>query len=66
MKIQHGKTYKCKNGDVFTIKKNNLPYYCFSVDKAHSFPTNEHEVWTEEGIAYHDDCGYNFVEEINK
>lgn len=59
MKIEEGKTYICKNGVVVTVRKNNLPYFKFSsIDKSLS------EVWTEDGKSYHDDCGYNFVEEV--
>lgn len=64
MKLEPGKTYRCENGNIFTVRKNNLPFYCFSVLESHSTPTNESEVWTEDGRAYHNDCGYNFIEEV--
>lgn len=63
MLLENGKKYRCKNGTVITVKKNHLPHYCFSVAKCHSTPLVESETWTKEGIAYHDDCGFNIVEE---
>ena len=65
MKIKTGNTYKCENGFVFEAVKNNLPYYKFSCkNKIGSFDgelTNCSETWTEDGIAYHNDCGYNVI-----
>lgn len=59
MKIEEGKTYRCENGYIFTVRKNHLLRYKFS-----SIDSEETEVWTEQGVAYHDDCGYNFIEEV--
>lgn len=62
IKLEEGKTYITKNGDRVKVVKNRLPYYKFSSDvgsQHHLFS----EVWTEDGVAYHDDCGFSFVAE---
>ena len=64
MIIEDGKTYLCKNGEVVTVRRSNLPYYKFGVLKLNGIKSDDTEVWSEDGIAYHDDCGYNFVKEI--
>lgn len=62
MKIQVGVEYVLKNGEIVQFEKNSLPYYKFSalVDPDHYLAT---EVWTEDGVAYHDDCGFSVVRE---
>lgn len=66
MKIVCGKTYTCENGFTVKVKKSNLPYYKFKVDEAYDEQGIKidwlSEVWTEDGIAHHNDCGYNFKE----
>lgn len=62
-----GKIYKCENGYVVTVVKNNLPYYKFSAQSGRALNHEGKvvtckEVWTEEGIAYHNDCGYNITD----
>lgn len=64
MIVEEGKTYLCKNGCVVTVRRTNLPEYKFGVAKMNGNDSNDSEVWTESGVAYHDDCGYNFVEEV--
>jgi len=64
MIIQEGHTYECKNGIVVTVRRSNLPFYKFTVEKIDGITSKDSEVWSEEGVAYHDDCGYNFVSEV--
>lgn len=64
MKLVDGGTYKTENGYLVTVRRNSLPFYKFSVEKALDVNGNAcdmAEVWTEEGVAYHNDCGFNFV-----
>lgn len=61
-------TYKTENGYVVTVTKTCLPYYKFKAFKVTDEYGNEctlSEVWTEEGKAYHNDCGFNFIEQIS-
>lgn len=64
MKLVDGGTYKTENGYLVTVRRNSLPFYKFSAKKALD-PDNKEcemfEVWTEEGVAYHNDCGFNFL-----
>ncbi len=60
-----GGIYECENGDIVKVRRNHLPYYCFSAiyiqyagDIAHESCS---ETWTAEGVAYHNDCGYNIT-----
>jgi len=70
MKLEEGKVYECKNGNKVKVKRSNLPYYKFTVkenlpSEEGFIDTNTSEVWNENGIAYHDDCGYNFIREVS-
>lgn len=64
MKLVDGGTYKTENGYLVTVRRNSLTFYKFSAEKA-LYPDNKEcelsEVWTEEGVAYHNDCEFNFV-----
>lgn len=66
MKVENGYTYKCENGYLVTLQRNNLPYYKFSCIDASldGVPVKCREVFTEDGIAYHDDCGYNIISKL--
>lgn len=65
IKIKSGGIYKTKDGDIVKLVRNSLPYYKFKCVEVNGLPNNCYgEVWTEEGKAYHDDCGYNIVEEV--
>lgn len=68
MKLEAGKTYVCTNGVIVTLVRNSLPHYKFSC--VGYYATDEcgdevycSEVWTEDGVAYHNDCGYNIAYE---
>lgn len=63
MKIEDGKTYQLKDGTVVKVRRNSLPYYCFSavVDHDHYL---YRETWTESGRAFHDDCGFSIVAQV--
>lgn len=68
MKVQEGKTYVCQNGYIVTVVRNSLPYYKYSVagkvaTDDQGFTVDCSETWTEDGLAYHNDCGYNIVSE---
>lgn len=58
-----GSRYRLKNGDDITVKKNCLPYYCFSAVVADDNYLAG-EVWTADGVAYHDDCGFSVIAEV--
>lgn len=61
--IKSGSIYKTENGDIVKLVLNNLPYYKFKCVEVNGVPGDCHgEVWTEDGKAYHDGCGYNIVE----
>lgn len=63
MKIEEGKTYLLLNLAKVSFKRNNLPYYKFSiVESSEDFGVGE--VFTEDGIGYHNDCGYEVIGEI--
>lgn len=66
MEIISGEVYTCENGFTVKVKQSSLPYYKFKVDEAYDETGARvdwlSEVWTEEGKAYHHDCGYNFKE----
>lgn len=64
MKLVDGGTYKTENGYLVTVRRNSLPFYAFSAEKALDANGNAcdmTEVWTGQGVAYHNDCGFNFV-----
>lgn len=66
MKIENGCTYVCENGYLVTLERNQLPYYKFSCVGA-SFEgkiVDCTEKFTEDGIAYHNDCVYNIVRKV--
>ena len=66
MKVISGNTYTCENGYTVTVKSSSLPYYKFKVESAYDECGTQcdwlSEVWTEDGKAYHHDCGFNFKE----
>ena len=72
MKLEAGKTYVCTNGVIVTLVRNSLPHYKFSciglcVGRCAIDECDDEvycsEVWTEDGVAYHNDCGYNIAYE---
>ena len=67
MQLQAGKKYVCENGIVFVARTTNLPHYKFGVvyaEDADGKPISCSEVWTENGVAYHNDCGYNVIKQV--
>lgn len=66
MKLQEFCTYRTENGYIVTVERSTLPYYKFRALRAsiEGKDVKLSEVWTEDGIAYHDDCGFNIVEQI--
>lgn len=68
MKVIDGGVYVTENGYIVEVKRNSLPHYKFSANRAKDFSTGEivklSEVWAEDGKAYHNDCGFNFVSQI--
>lgn len=62
--VQEGKQYYVDTGimgkHIVTLKRNSLPYYKWSMDTGPDFLKKE--VWTDDGNAYHDDCGFNLIE----
>lgn len=63
--VEEGKKYKTADGDIVQVRRNNLPYYCFSAVEVNGVEGDCFgEKWTSNGVAYHDDCGYNFIEEV--
>ena len=61
VKVEDGGTYQCENGTWVKVKKNKLPYYKYSCAEWSGKISAEGETWTEEGIAYHNDCYFNFI-----
>lgn len=68
IKVEAGKTYITANGYTVKLERNSLPHYCFKAVSCDGDETNNcfGEVWTAEGIAYHNDCGYNLVRESDQ
>lgn len=66
MKIENGCTYKCENGYVVTLERNSPPFYKFSCVAAwlDGVPVPCKEVFTEDGVAHHNDCGYNIISKV--
>lgn len=64
MKIEHGKYYVTKSGELVQMRRNKLPYYCFSAMSSNASHLRD-EVWTDAGVAYHNDCGYNILREAS-
>ena len=66
--LVNGGIYECENGDIVKVRRNNLPYYCFSAIyiqyAGESIQRESSEKWTAEGVAYHDDCGCNILKQI--
>lgn len=62
MQLELNRKYILKNGEVISFRRNSLPHYKFSaeVNKDHYL---FNEVWTENGVAYHNDCGFSVLAE---
>jgi hypothetical protein len=60
IKLTENTKYKLKSGNIVTFKRNKLPYYCFTVDQ-HDFSYDCKEVFREDGIGHHNDCGFVVV-----
>ena len=69
VKMIDGGIYECENGDIVKVRRNNLPYYRFSAVyiqyAGETLQRESNEKWTDDGVSYHDDCGYNIVKQIS-
>lgn len=68
MKVEANKKYVCENLAIVELEKSSLPYYKFkakSIDWTGKLESCS-EVWTEDGVAYHNDCGYNIICEFKE
>jgi len=70
VKLEDGHIYEDMNGRYFRVRRNNLPHYKFSCAEQIPSPKEPHvtnpfnDVWTEDGISYHYDCGLNLICEV--
>jgi len=65
LKVESGKYYRTKDGNVIKVYRNNHSKYKFSAAELNGVPSDcWGELWTEDGKAWHGDAGYDFVEEV--
>lgn len=62
-KLQEGKKYKLQNNLIVTMIKSKPFYKALIISPNNS--KGYYEYFNEHGIAYHDDCQLNVIEEIN-
>jgi hypothetical protein len=69
MNIIDGGTYKCENGAIVTVKQiSESLYYKFKAASISCVDDNikeggMQENWTINGVAYHYDCDWSFINE---
>lgn len=64
--VEDGKTYETESGILVCLRRNSLPYYCFSAAATNGVvgDTCYGETWAADGTAYHNDCGFNLKREV--